>query len=81
MEWIKKKLAGDSEIQGAAESSINTLYTIDILAGPSRVYIRASMAVFEPAVEDHMQKFCKATAFIALIKYDTVVDRKTPLES
>lgn len=57
-----KELVGDSEMRSEVKSFVNVFRLADILAGPSGVHIRASVAEVMPVVKERMQKLCRTAA-------------------
>lgn len=60
-----------------AKSFTNSFCPMNVLAGLSRVYIRASVNLILSAIEERMQKLFNAAILIALMKDDTTVRKKT----
>lgn len=63
-----ENLTGDLEIQGEVGSSVNVFCIVDVLAGPSKVYIRALVATVVLVIEEYVHKLCSIRASIIQVR-------------
>lgn len=68
-------------MRGEVGFSVSAFCLVDVLAGLSRVHIRASVAVVMPIVKERKQNLCTTAALITFMMDTTSVSRKVPTGS